>query len=108
MYLVAAFAFRSGNEGGRLGYLDPIRMTAGMDGKASLGKLQILFFSLIVFGLIMYILFRTGLLTDISSTIRSLLGIAGVGATAAKARIFSAPPLRWRTRPTCCARDGLR
>jgi hypothetical protein len=46
------------------------------------GKLQILFFSLIVFGLILYFLFCTGLLTEISSTMLTLLGIPGGGSTA--------------------------
>jgi hypothetical protein len=55
-----------------------------MDGKASMGKLQILFFSLIVFGLLLYLLLRTGVLTDISVTVLSLLGIAGFGSTIAK------------------------
>jgi hypothetical protein len=82
LYLLAAFAF--GEYSSVSSFLNPIRMTAGMDGKASLGKLQILFFSMIVFGLIQYLLFRTGLLTDISSTVLTLLGIAGVGSTAAK------------------------
>lgn len=59
-------------------------MSAGADGKQSLGKLQILMFSLIVFGLITYFLLRTGVLTDISSTVLLLLGIAGIGSTVAK------------------------
>ena len=65
-------------------YFDPVYMTAGSDGKGSLSKLQILFFSLIVFGLLSYIVARTGVLSDLSSSILLLLGIAGVGSTAAK------------------------
>jgi hypothetical protein len=65
-------------------YLDPVFMTAGADGKGSLAKLQILFFSMIVFGLLAYIVSRTGLLSDLSSTILMLLGIAAIGSTAAK------------------------
>lgn len=83
-YLIAAFAFRSSRPPHVLAYLDPIAMSAGVDGKASLGKLQILMFSLIVFGLITYFLLRTGVLTDISSTVLLLLGIAGIGSTVAK------------------------
>lgn len=65
-------------------YLDPVFMTAGSDGKGSLSKLQILFFSLIVFGMLFYIVLRTGVLSDLSGTILLLLGIAAVGSTAAK------------------------
>jgi hypothetical protein len=83
-YLIAAFAFRTTRPPRWSAYLDPIAMSAGADGKASLGKLQILMFSLIVFGLITYFLLRTGGLTEISSTILLLLGIAGIGSTVAK------------------------
>lgn len=83
-YLIAAFAFRTSRPAHLYAYLDPIAMSAGADGKASLGKLQILMFSLIVFGLITYFLLRTGVLTDISSTVLLLLGIAGIGSTVAK------------------------
>jgi hypothetical protein len=65
--------------------LNPVFMTAGSDGKGSLAKLQILFFSMIVFGLLLFIVLRTGVLSDISPTILLLLGIAAVGSTAAKA-----------------------
>jgi hypothetical protein len=66
-------------------YLDPVYMTAGSDGKGSLSKLQILFFSTIVFGLLTYIWLRTGVLSDLSKTVLTLLGIAAVGSTTAKA-----------------------
>ncbi|TAK47204.1 MAG: hypothetical protein EPO23_12225 [Xanthobacteraceae bacterium] len=64
--------------------LDPIRLTVGPDGRASLSKLQVLFFSLIVFGLILLLALQTGNLTDISGTVVALLGINGIGATIAK------------------------
>ncbi|MBP1293533.1 MULTISPECIES: hypothetical protein [Bradyrhizobium] len=83
-YLIAAFAFRPTRPERWIAYLTPIRITSGMDGKASLGTLQILMFSLVVFGLITYFLIKTGLLTDVSSTVLLLLGIAGVGSTVAK------------------------
>ena len=67
-----------------LRYFDPVYMTAGPDGKGSLSKLQILFFSFIVFGLLSYILGRTGALSDLSSSILLLLGITGVGSAAAR------------------------
>lgn len=67
-----------------LAFINPVRFTAGVDGRASLGKMQVLGFSLLVFGLISYLVLRTGLLVELSSTILTLLGIAGVGATLAK------------------------
>jgi hypothetical protein len=88
MYVAAAGASRSidrTNQGvSWKRYLDPVFMTAGADGKGSLAKLQILFFSTIVVGLLGYIVARTGLLSDLSPTILLLLGIAAVGSTAAK------------------------
>jgi hypothetical protein len=65
--------------------LNPVFITAGSDGKGSLAKLQILFFSMIVFGLLLFIVLRAGVLSDLSSTILILLGIAAIGSTAAKA-----------------------
>ena len=89
MYVGAAIASRSidtttASEVSWRRYLDPVFMTAGSDGKGSLAKLQILFFSTIVVGLMAYIVARTGLLSDLSSTILMLLGIAAIGSTAAK------------------------
>lgn len=83
-FFVAGLAFRSDHPRNTLAYFDPIAMTAGSDGKASLGKLQVLMFSVIVFGLITYFLLRTGALSDISSTVLMLMGIAGIGSTVAK------------------------
>jgi hypothetical protein len=103
-YVAAAFAFRdqdgNKNPNATLRFLNPIAFTAGGDGGGSLSKLQILFFSLIVFALLSYILLRTGELTDLSSTILLLLGIAAVGSTTAKAtdakqNSFSAENWRW-------------
>jgi hypothetical protein len=66
-------------------YLDPIELCADVNGKASVSKLQILFFSIIVFGLLSYIVMRTGVLSDLSPSILLLLGISAVGAAASKA-----------------------
>jgi hypothetical protein len=64
---------------------NPVFITAGSDGKGSLAKLQIMFFSMIVFGLLLFIVLRTGVLSDLSTTVLTLLGIAAIGSTAAKA-----------------------
>ena len=66
-------------------YLDPVFLSAGPDGKGSLSKLQILFFSFIVIALLAYVLLRVGRLSDVSYTVLALIGIAGVGSAAAKA-----------------------
>jgi hypothetical protein len=66
-------------------YFDPVVLTAGPDGKGSLTNLQLLFFSVIVVGLLSYIVARTGILSDLSLTILTLLGISGGSAALAKA-----------------------
>jgi hypothetical protein len=83
-FMIATFPFRPERPDRWQSYFNPIPITAGVDGKASLGKLQVLMFSLIVFGLITYFLLKTGVLSDISSTVLLLLGITGVGSTVAK------------------------
>ena len=62
--------------------INPVVLTAGSDGRGSAAKLQILFFSLLVFGLLSYIWMLTGHLSDLSTTVLLLMGIAGLGATA--------------------------
>jgi hypothetical protein len=83
-YFFAARAFAPAGSNYWHSVGNPIAITSGVDGKASLGKLQVLLFSLIVCGLITYLLLKTGTLTDISNTVLLLLGIAGVGSTVAK------------------------
>ncbi len=68
-----------------LRYLDPVVLTAGTDGKGSASKLQILFFSCVVVGILSFVILRTGILSNVSGTILTLLGISAVGAAASKA-----------------------
>jgi hypothetical protein len=87
LYGVTAFALRK-KDHTLLSFmlsLNPVKVTAGPDGKGSLSKFQILSFSLVVFGLISLFTLQTGMLSDISGTILTLLGINGIGATVAKA-----------------------
>lgn len=63
---------------------DPVRLTAGVLGHASLSQFQIFAFTLIVVFLLASILVRTGLLTDISADLLLLLGISGGGAAGTK------------------------
>lgn len=64
-------------------HLDPVVLTAGSNGLGSATKLQVLFFSLLVFGVVSYIWLLTGHLTEMSNTVLLLMGISGIGATAA-------------------------
>lgn len=61
---------------------NPVVLSAGPNGLGSATNLQILFFSLIVFGVVAYIWMMTGHLTGLSTTIVLLMGISGIGATA--------------------------
>jgi hypothetical protein len=63
---------------------NPIRITAGADNRGSLSTLQVFFFTVLVFVILAYVLMRTGVLSDLSTTVLELLGISGIGATAAK------------------------
>lgn len=63
---------------------NPIRITAGPDNRGSLSTLQVFFFTVLVFVMLAYVLMRTGVLSDLSTTVLELLGISGIGATAAK------------------------
>jgi hypothetical protein len=66
-------------------HFNPVVLTAGSNGRGNATKLQILFFSLVVFGLVSYIWMSTGYLSDLSSTVLLLMGISGFGATVSAA-----------------------
>ncbi len=68
---------------GRLRHLDPVVLSASENGRGSATKLQMLFFTMIVLWLVFYIWLMTEHLSDLSNTVLLLMGIAGVGATAA-------------------------
>jgi hypothetical protein len=69
----------------RGGYsIDPVYLTADAYGKASLSQLQIFAFTLLVIGLLVYALFRTHVLSDLSGDILLLLGISAAGSAGAK------------------------
>jgi hypothetical protein len=68
-----------------LHHFNPVVLTAGSNGRGNATKLQILFFSLVVFGLVSYIWMSTGYLSDLSSNILLLMGISGLGATVSAA-----------------------
>ena len=58
----------------------PVYLTSGPFDKASLSQFQIFGFTLLVFGLLVYILFRMGILPNISSDILALSsGISAAG-----------------------------
>jgi hypothetical protein len=64
-------------------HLNPVVLSAGINGRGNASKLQILFFSILVFGLVSYMWMRTGHVSGISQNVLLLMGISGVGATAA-------------------------
>jgi hypothetical protein len=67
-----------------LACLDPVQITANPWGRASLGKLQIFMFTLIVFGLLLFYLLRSSVLAALSTDIMLLMGISAVGAAGGK------------------------
>lgn len=64
--------------------LNPVTVSVGPDGKASLSTFQVWLFTLAVVGLFLLFWLQTGMLADLSGTILTLLGISGIGAIAAK------------------------
>jgi hypothetical protein len=85
-YFLSAKAFARLNELSLKGVQawNPVRITAGPDNRGSLSAFQVFFFSILVFAMLAYVLLRTGVLSDLSTTILELLGISGIGAAAAK------------------------
>jgi hypothetical protein len=66
-------------------FLNPIHLAANQFNQASVQKLQVLVFSFLVGGLVLYLVLTTGTLVSLSPTVVELLGISGVGAAAAQA-----------------------
>lgn len=60
-------------------YLNPLVITSGTFGKASLSRLQLLGFTIIIIGLLVYILILTGNLSDLSNDVLVLLGFSASG-----------------------------
>ena len=67
-----------------LSCLNPVTVSVGPDGRASLSKFQVWSFTLVVFGLFVLFTARTGMLADLSATVLTLLGISGIAGTIAK------------------------
>jgi hypothetical protein len=65
--------------------LNPVLLTSGPDGKGSLARLQIMFFTVLISSILAFLLFRIGYLSDMSNTVLELLGISAIGAAATKA-----------------------
>jgi hypothetical protein len=64
--------------------LDPVQITTDPWGRASLGKLQIFLFTLIIFGILLFNLLRRDILTAMSADVLALLGISAAGAAGGK------------------------
>ena len=69
---------------GWLEQLDPVVLTANAFNKGSIQKLQVLLFSFLVSGMVLALVLRLGVLSDLSVTVAMLLGISAVGAAVAQ------------------------
>lgn len=78
LYGAAALATQS-NRHGQSGW-NPLVITAGRFGRGSLSRLQVFYFTMIVIGLLTYILVATRKLDGLSADVLMLLGISAVGA----------------------------
>ncbi len=67
-----------------LAILDPVYITAGPSGRASLSNLQVFLFSLLVTGILVFTLARLGTLSELSTDVLWLLGISAGGSAGAK------------------------
>lgn len=83
-YVVAVLALRRKGERLSAASFNPVRITAGYGGRASLSKLQVWSFTLLVFGLLLHTLIRYGVLSDLSTDVLMLLGVSAGGAAAGK------------------------
>jgi hypothetical protein len=66
-------------------YLDPVRLTADAFNHASVQKLQILLFTVLVAGMLLMLALSSGRLSQLSVTLLGLLGVSGVGAAVSQA-----------------------
>lgn len=69
--------------------LNPLKIIAGVSGRASLSNMQVFFFTLIVAWLALYWVVQTGALVPLHNTVLMLLGIAVAGTGASKAAAIS-------------------
>ena len=60
-------------------YLNPVTITAGPYGRASLSRLQLLWFTIVVMSVLVYLLSLTGDLSDLPESVLVLLGISAAG-----------------------------
>ena len=63
---------------------NPVYLTSDAFDKASLSQFQIFGFTLLVLGLLVFVLLRTGVLSDISTDMLLLLGISAAGTVGSK------------------------
>ncbi len=80
-YLIAVLSL---GKVGRSYSFDPVYLTSGFNDRASLSQFQIFCFTLLVFGLLIFVLMRTSVLSDISSDVLLLLGISAAGTAGSK------------------------
>jgi len=86
-YWLAAYSRESVQEGTWRG--NPLVITVGVHGRASLSNLQVFFFSLIVFWILTYHVAKELTLSDLSPHVLYLLGIGAAGTVGAKVTALS-------------------
>lgn len=84
LILVATVWYCSRQERKWFARFSPLNFVA-TDAGASLARLQILFFTFIVAGLLSYVFMRTGVLSDLSVDVLKLMGIAAAGSALGQA-----------------------
>lgn len=64
--------------------LSPVRISAAWFGEASMSQLQVLVFTFVVAGLMLFLFLRTGALSEVSMDLLKLIGISALGTAGAK------------------------
>ena len=107
-YILAAVSRPRSSEGGWRA--NPLAITRGVFGRASLSNLQVFYFSLIVFWVLTYYVVKEGTLVGLSPHILYLLGIGAAGTAGAKVtavtrKRLSSVNLSWLIRKNWISRD---
>jgi hypothetical protein len=58
---------------------NPLMMTAGVNGKVSLSRLQLLWFTILVMSVLVFLFVQTGSLSDLPESVLALLGVSASG-----------------------------
>ena len=104
-YLIAAWARKSTGQGWSMNIL---AITQGVHARASISKLQLFFFTLIVLWVVVADLVWTGRLTGLSSDILVLLGIGAAGTAGGKITAVAKKQLSFENRAWLIRKDWIK